>query len=712
MAVPRLQAILDRVTLTIFAAASVSALALSQATRPAWIFAAACAVPLFLQIPRVHHQVVAWARFLVWSLLCAAFFLGLILMAYPILSAQTTTHLILFGGYSLAAFALLFLFGRTIWPAASALIPTALGILMVACFNPAASLRANLVTAGGALFAWLALPDPQQPSPVSRPTGKASRMALIAAFAFASFLTAWGIIRFLPWAQSKVEQATFQSYMAGTTHYSMFSPDSTLGDIARLKLSQKVVLRVWSSRPQKLRGRVFIDFNGLAWRSKSPSLVKARNLTPLRDALSDGNDLNAWLESIPGNIYVLPGHTTEEVAAKDSIRTKVLQASFNEGMVLMPGQTVLVRIRAASMGTEEEGGLPLLFSGSEIYGLINRREGAVIDPSVASPQIMKECLSVPMDTDARIRELAARLARGTATPEECIRRTLDYLGRECHYSLEVGTFHSRQPVAEFLFEKKRGYCQYFASAAAVLLRLEGVPCRYVTGFNVQEDNRQGDHYVVREMDAHAWIEAYAPGRGWLELDPTPEAGYLALHGNLGGGWWAATSEWLGALMAEISIRLGEMRWGSAWHDLWDMIHEVFRWMWLDNPIRSLLFLALLLLCAGLARQRRGVGSPRRAGAASLPPVAAIPAELRALANQVEELWADQGLARQASRAPLEHLRSIPPDKISPQMREVSGKIVDCFYRCCFGGLQISPAEIQGLGKEFEKARSQQYTAKR
>ena len=185
----------------------------------------------------------------------------------------------------------------------------------------------------------------------------------------------------------------------------------------------------------------------------------------------------------------------------------------------MPGQTLLLRIRATSLETDEEGELlPPLASGNEIYGLINRRHDEVIEPGIASPQLLKECLGVPKDTDARLRELAAKLAHGAATPDECIHRTFAYLAGECHYSLEVGTFHSRQPVAEFLFEKKRGYCQYFASAAALLLRLEGVPCRYVTGFNVQEDNRQGDHYVVREMDAHAWIEAYDPRRGWLELD--------------------------------------------------------------------------------------------------------------------------------------------------------------------------------------------------
>jgi hypothetical protein len=705
MAASRRPAILDRVTLTIFAGASVSALALSQATRPAWILAALCAVPLFVQLRRLHAEVVAWAKYLAWTMLSAAVLLGLILMAYPFFSSQTTARLTLLEGYGLAVFTVIFLLGQTIWPAPSALIPTALGTLVVACFNPAAPLRANLVIAGAALFAWLTLSAAQHPSSTPLPHWEVRQMASLATIAFATFLTAWGIIRLLPWAQAEVERATFQSYMAGTTHYSVFSPESALGDIARLKLSEKIVMRVWSSRPQKLRGRVFTVFNGTDWLSEPAGIVKARNLSTLPGAQGDDNNLDAWLESIPGNIYLLPRHTVEEAVAPDCVRTKVLQAGFNEGMVLMPGQTVLLRIRAASLETDEAGELlPPLFAGSKIYGLVNRRHGDVIEPGVASPQLLKECLTVPLETEARVRELAAKLAQGAATPEACIQNTLDYLTRECHYSLEVGTFHTRQPVAEFLFEKKQGYCQYFASAAALLLRLEGVPCRYVTGFNIQEDNRQGDHYVVREMDAHAWIEVYAPGRGWLELDPTPEAEYEALHANLARGWWADSSEWLAALRAELSIRVGGISWGSAWQEFRETIRRIFGWMWIESPFRGLIFLAVILIIVKFARRRRRVPS---APPAVPPPLAAsdfMPAELESLINQVDGLWRDQGIARPASSAPLEYLRSIPLDKLSPQLREACGNIVACFYRTYYGGAGVLPTEIQGLRNAFQQAR--------
>ena len=79
-------------------------------------------------------------------------------------------------------------------------------------------------------------------------------------------------------------------------------------------------------------------------------------------------------------------------------------------------------------------------------------------------------------------------------------------------------------------------------------------------------------------------------------------------------------------------------------------------------------------------------------------------ELQDLIHQVDHLWADHGLARPVYRAPLEHLRNIPRDKLSPQAMEASGKVVECFYRCCFGGLPILPTDIQELHQTLERAR--------
>jgi hypothetical protein len=79
----------------------------------------------------------------------------------------------------------------------------------------------------------------------------------------------------------------------------------------------------------------------------------------------------------------------------------------------------------------------------------------------------------------------------------------------------------KDPIANFLFERKQGHCEYFASSMAVLLRTLGIPSRVVNGFRSDEFNDLTGNYVVRAKDAHSWVEAYFPGYGWQMFDPTP-----------------------------------------------------------------------------------------------------------------------------------------------------------------------------------------------
>ncbi|MCP5120151.1 MAG: transglutaminase domain-containing protein, partial [bacterium] len=240
-------------------------------------------------------------------------------------------------------------------------------------------------------------------------------------------------------------------------------------------------------------------------------------------------------------------------------------ADDGTGALFTPTGMVLVRASADELHRDPEGTLSLPFlSSARIYGVLHVR-GTTLEES---DRTMREaCLEVPEETDPRLRELAAKLAEGTSSPEELVQRTVEHVGSTCRYSLDVGKFESDQPVAEFLFEKKRGYCQYFASAAALLLRLQGVPTRYIGGFNVTGSNRRGGHYVIRESDAHAWIEVYIPGKGWVEADPTPSAEYEALHADLQGGWLNDVVEWAKAGVAEWMVRIRQGDWRSMLHIL-------------------------------------------------------------------------------------------------------------------------------------------------
>src|SRR6185503_20252477 len=128
---------------------------------------------------------------------------------------------------------------------------------------------------------------------------------------------------------------------------------------------------------------------------------------------------------------------------------------------------------------------------------------------------------LPEDLDPQIRDLAQKITAEAKTPLEKVVRIEAYLKRNYKYTLTLTWNPGTKPLSAFLFNAKSGHCEYFASAMAVLLRASGVPTRMVNGFLMGDYNPIGDAYIVRESDAHSWVEVYLPGAGWTEFDPTP-----------------------------------------------------------------------------------------------------------------------------------------------------------------------------------------------
>ncbi|WP_267641683.1 transglutaminase domain-containing protein [Haloarchaeobius amylolyticus] len=129
---------------------------------------------------------------------------------------------------------------------------------------------------------------------------------------------------------------------------------------------------------------------------------------------------------------------------------------------------------------------------------------------------------LPADTPQRVRDLTAEVTADASNPYETARAIEAWLETEKTYSLNASHDPDRPVVDQFLFEMDRGYCQYFASSMTVMLRSEGIPARYVTGFS--PGLRAGeDEYLVTGSNAHAWVEVYVPDTGWVRFDPTPPA---------------------------------------------------------------------------------------------------------------------------------------------------------------------------------------------
>lgn len=128
-------------------------------------------------------------------------------------------------------------------------------------------------------------------------------------------------------------------------------------------------------------------------------------------------------------------------------------------------------------------------------------------------------LQLPENISSEIMDIVKGLTSGR-NKEEDIKSILTFL-RSGNYNYSLQNLPvSRTPLDDFLFKHKRGNCEYFASAMAVMLRISGVPARLVGGYRGGYYNDIGKYYMVPQKNAHVWVEAYTD-KGWVRLDPTP-----------------------------------------------------------------------------------------------------------------------------------------------------------------------------------------------
>jgi transglutaminase-like putative cysteine protease len=117
--------------------------------------------------------------------------------------------------------------------------------------------------------------------------------------------------------------------------------------------------------------------------------------------------------------------------------------------------------------------------------------------------------------------LSRRLLGGASTPYEYVKAVERYL--EDGFTYSEAPPRASRTLDGFLFHSKSGFCQQYSGAMALLLRLGGIPARVATGFAPGSYDRKSKEYVVRDLDAHSWVEAWFPGIGWVTFDPTPTA---------------------------------------------------------------------------------------------------------------------------------------------------------------------------------------------
>ena len=153
---------------------------------------------------------------------------------------------------------------------------------------------------------------------------------------------------------------------------------------------------------------------------------------------------------------------------------------------------------------------------------------------------LRAALALDPSHNRRTIELARQWAAETRDPRAFVRRVLQYFQAQFVYTLEPPPLDNDDPYDDFLFNTKRGFCEHYAGSFALMMRAAGIPARIVTGYQGGEVNPLNSELIVRQADAHAWVEIWLPGEGWKREDPTAavspirvESGVNAALGPIG-----------------------------------------------------------------------------------------------------------------------------------------------------------------------------------
>lgn len=289
----------------------------------------------------------------------------------------------------------------------------------------------------------------------------------------------------------------FSAPFSGGTVLTGFSEEVGGGGVAALKQDDAVALRVTVDRPERIPGTLYwrgvaLDhFDGRSWRRRP------QELRPL-------------IRAEPG-VFTLP----ERVPPASLVREEVILEPQDSAVLFFAGRPLEIRGRFMDVSIDSIGNLRVL---RPIGVRVRYQVLASLAPRRSAPSA--DAVALPSSLDRRIVELARKEVEGARGERARAEALLGYFRRGFRYTLAPGDPGDEDPLVRFLFETRSGHCEYFASAYAVLLRAAGIPSLVVNGYAGGEWNPYGGYFLIRQRDAHSWVEAYVDGE-WRTFDPTP-----------------------------------------------------------------------------------------------------------------------------------------------------------------------------------------------
>jgi transglutaminase-like putative cysteine protease len=282
-----------------------------------------------------------------------------------------------------------------------------------------------------------------------------------------------------------------------------------------LRLSDELVMEVQADGGRYWRAVVFDRYSSAGWSATNGRVVELEGETP----------------SVPG--LAEPGA---------ELRTPVVQTftMFNPAGTLLfaaaqPIQvnlpsSILIAGPASRVENATETAMSQLYAQRPLYrGAVYKVTSAVSEADMKTLRaagtnypdyILQEYTQVPDTLPTRVRDLAIQLTESAETPFDKARALEQYLRTFPYDETITGPKPGQDGVDYFLFEQRSGYCDYYASSMAVMLRSLGIPARLAQGYSQGEQEPSSGAYLVRQRDAHTWVEVYFPGYGWIEFEPT------------------------------------------------------------------------------------------------------------------------------------------------------------------------------------------------
>jgi len=320
---------------------------------------------------------------------------------------------------------------------------------------------------------------------------------------------------------------TSAGYMSAFTQrnefVSGFSDEVRLGAIGHIQQSPSVVMRVrfnTQNVPHDMhwRGAAYSRFDGISWANGSGSFPA-----------NSGPDGKLDLQQPQISQLIAGVRRDHPPAAKAVVGYEVLMEPIGTNMFfLLPtplainsnSRNYLVAYTGYVMGNDSNRTVSRYNGNSEITQPNDAHRQST---TLELPHDKINYLQLPDNLDPRIPKLSADITKDQTSVYRRAVAIEGYLQSKFAYSLDMSTPPGKDPIAWFLFDRRIGHCEYFASAMALMLRTQGIPSRIINGFHGGEYNDVSGSYIIRARDAHSWVEAYIPGFGWATFDPTPAA---------------------------------------------------------------------------------------------------------------------------------------------------------------------------------------------